>query len=115
MSSLLKLKCEELRKMANDLATEKNIKFKKTVHGKNKTELIKFINSINNENCNIQSESLKNTIANPEFDASKAFLVHDCENVSPIHFDDIIDSPNHSKVEEAIEKCFADKSFEFED
>lgn len=42
----LQMKLSELKKLAEDRSREEKVPFKKTVHGKNKTELIKFIESL---------------------------------------------------------------------
>ena len=125
------MKSQDLRTMAEDLSAKKNIPFKKTIHGKNKTELIKFIKRMNDDDgaCDLHSltkkELLERASVLPDFKKTfsvktKAFLIEFINKnqepdvaISPIHFDEIVDSPNHSKIQEAIERCFSDKSFDF--
>lgn len=54
-----KMKLNDLKKYAEDLAIKFNVQFKKSIHGKNKSELFKFIENINDTKSNkiINNES----------------------------------------------------------
>jgi hypothetical protein len=140
-----KMKLDDLKKYAENRALELNIQFKKTVHGKNKTELIKFIDSIeNNSNLGIEikiepnlesktkSELLIIIKDHPEYNKcmdkkTKKFLIDFIisknilqkeeitqadDSISPIHFDDCIESPDIEKLKDAISKCFSEQPFD---
>lgn len=53
------MKLNDLKKYAEDLAIKFNVQFKKSIHGKNKSELFKFIENINDRKSNetINNES----------------------------------------------------------
>jgi hypothetical protein len=132
-----KIKMIDLKKIAEDLSKKFQIPFKKSVNGKNKTELIKFIKNIetpNNDSLPLPppneyiSKSKKELVEIakilPNFkksfeNKSKSFLIEFIEKnkketsgtISPIHFEDFINSPDPQKIQEAIIKCFSDKPF----
>lgn len=129
-----KMKIIDLKKIADDFAKKFKIPFKKSVNGKNKTELIKFIKNVENHTeipdkiDNLITKTKKELIELakdlPDFkksfeNKSKIFLIEFIEknkiestgNISPIHFEDFINSPDPQKIQEAIIKCFSDKPF----
>jgi len=144
------MKLNDLKKYAEDLAIRFNVQFKKSVHGKNKSELFKFIENINDKKCieTINNESnnekklelmkkselidliKKKFEYNQSFDKkTKKFLIEyinsqniqnndnineDCEKISPIHFDDYLESPNIDNLKDAISKCLSEEPFDEE-
>lgn len=144
-----KMKLNDLKKYAEELAIRLNVQYKKSVHGKNKSELFKFIENINTENSDQiinksnnekklelmkKSELIdlikKNFEYNESFDKkTKKFLIDyinsqktesndninaDCEKISPIHFDDYLESPNIDNLKDAISKCLSEEPFDEE-
>jgi hypothetical protein len=132
-----KTKTETLKNYADKLSKAFNIPFKKTVHGKNKTELLKYINDVESkygkiefnveEIVNSKEELLHQAKMLPNFKKSyekksKEFLFDFINNqskvpieskddeasISPVHFDDYIKSPDLN-LKEAILTCFSEK------
>lgn len=131
-----KTKTDTLKSYAEELSKAYNIPFKKTVHGKNKTELLKYIADVELKHGKIQFSVEE--ITNPKTELihqakllpnykksyerkSKEFLTDfinnhskvkneskDDECISPVHFDDYIKSPN-LELKEAILTCFSEK------
>lgn len=60
--NLEKLKLNDLFELATSLSIEHKIKFKKTIHGKNKSTLIDFIENINNNYINYLFNTSKNDL-----------------------------------------------------
>jgi hypothetical protein len=60
--NLEKLKYNELLEVALSMSNQHQIKFKKTIHGKNKSTLIDFIQNINNNYINYLFNTSKNNL-----------------------------------------------------
>lgn len=132
-----KTKTDTLKSYAEKLSKTFNIPFKKTVHGRNKTELLKYISDVESKHGKIEFNVEQ--ITNPKEDLinqakllpnfkksyekkSKEFLLDfinnqskaqneskdDDESISPVHFDDYIKSPDLN-LKEAILTCFSEK------
>jgi hypothetical protein len=131
-----KAKSDILKNYAEKLAVQHKIVFKKTVHGKNKSELLKFINEIQSKHGKIEfeiesiNESKENLLEKARQISgfkksyekkSKEFLAnfikeHSCgqeknnfdnDDVSPVHFDEFLVSPEMS-LKDAVLKCFSE-------
>ena len=133
-----KAKTDVLKSYAEKLADHYKIVFKKTVHGKNKSELLKFINEIQSKHGRIDfeihtiNESKENLLEKARQvtgfkksyeKKSKEFLAnfikeHSCgqeknnfdndnDDVSPVHFDEYLVSPEMS-LKDAVLKCFSE-------
>jgi len=82
---------------------ENHPEYNESFHKKSKKALIQFIQS-------------KQIIPQDDdkSDAKEEINLKDDGEISPIHFDDILESPNIDKLKEAITKCFSDKPFDDE-
>ena len=134
-----KMKLQELKDYAGTLAKQYNIHFKKSVHGKNKSDLCHFIENIesfkgddDDLHHKSKAELLKMLEDRPDYNKSfskknKKTLIEiiqsvhipdqescpqDDHCVSPIHFDDLIENPNVDRLKEAIARCFSEKPFD---
>jgi hypothetical protein len=133
---LTKVKLETMKNYADKLASSFKVVYKKTVHGKNKTELIKFIQEVESKYGKIdfdiepkQSKEPKVTLLEearklPGFKKSyekksKEFLeefiqknnnpIGDESNISPINFKELVEfvpSPQLC-LQDAVLACFS--------
>lgn len=126
-----KVKTEVLKNYAEKLAQHYKVVFKKTIHGKNKTELLKFIQDVESKYGKI--EFVLESITEPKENLleqarklngfkksyekkSREFLVdfikknvelEDENTISPVHFENFVNSPEMS-LKQAVLQCFSE-------